>query len=176
MPLSYVWGNASRTTKIFVNGISFQATRNLVDFFRHYRFLPIQYQNTALWVDAICINQNDLDERGQQVALMSEIYGAPPLTISWLGLESAEEKSDFAVDWIIKISKDVEEADDPESLEWLEKNAKDLLKGNTQGPVWSSIGSMLHRPYWTRVWTTQECGKYSKNYSLFSLDAKITKP
>ena len=41
--------------------------------------------NTFLWVDAICINQNDLEERSSQVALMGTIYSRAMDTIVWLG-------------------------------------------------------------------------------------------
>jgi hypothetical protein len=172
IPLSYVWGDASQTTEIFVNDVSFQATLNLVAFFRHYKFLPNEYQKKAIWVDAICINQSDLAERGQQVALMAKIYGTPEVTISWLGPASEEERSELAIKWIHRIFEEIFEAGDIRSMIWLEKYASDLLKGTAGAtPVWSSIASLLRRSYWSRVWTLQEtvlpkenvflCGAYS---------------
>ncbi|KAK0624344.1 heterokaryon incompatibility protein-domain-containing protein [Immersiella caudata] len=39
----------------------------------------------ALWIDAVCINQSDLDERSRQVALMHEIYTKATVVIAWFG-------------------------------------------------------------------------------------------
>ena len=60
--LSYVWGNAADTQPIRVNGLEFQATRNLVLTLKQL-FASQQYATSALWVDSICINQADISER-----------------------------------------------------------------------------------------------------------------
>ncbi|KAH7396120.1 heterokaryon incompatibility protein-domain-containing protein, partial [Pyrenochaeta sp. MPI-SDFR-AT-0127] len=39
----------------------------------------------VLWVDAICINQTDNDERSKQVAIMGEIYNRAIKVFAWLG-------------------------------------------------------------------------------------------
>jgi len=41
-----------------------------------------------LWVDAVCINQSDLEERSHQVALMAEIYTRAQSVLVWLGAEN----------------------------------------------------------------------------------------
>src|SRR6186713_409366 len=70
LALSYVWGDQSDPKTILVNGKPFKITQNLenalMDLEPNIR-LPI-------WIDAICINQNDEGEKGQQVARMREIY------------------------------------------------------------------------------------------------------
>ncbi|EME45513.1 hypothetical protein DOTSEDRAFT_97752, partial [Dothistroma septosporum NZE10] len=49
--------------------------------------LAIWYSNrrTFLWVDNLCINQDDLDEKSQQVLLMGDIYAASRTLIVWMG-------------------------------------------------------------------------------------------
>ncbi|KAH7364025.1 heterokaryon incompatibility protein-domain-containing protein [Rhexocercosporidium sp. MPI-PUGE-AT-0058] len=42
---------------------------------------------TYLWIDAVCIDQNNIEERGQQVSLMFEIYTKASVVIAWLGGE-----------------------------------------------------------------------------------------
>ena len=69
--LSYVWGDANDRLPIHVDGLLFSATKNLA--------LALQYirkadQDQVLWVDAICINQADIDERNNQVSLMGTLY------------------------------------------------------------------------------------------------------
>jgi hypothetical protein len=49
------------------------------------RQLRKEDEATLLWVDQLCINQEDLDERGQQVQLMSAIYSGASYTPIWLG-------------------------------------------------------------------------------------------
>lgn len=69
--LSYVWGEPEPTCKIYINGKSFQVRQNLYNFLiRARKFRKQEW----LWIDAICIDQTDNDERGHQVRLMALIY------------------------------------------------------------------------------------------------------
>ncbi|KAK4219498.1 heterokaryon incompatibility protein-domain-containing protein [Rhypophila decipiens] len=87
--LSYTWASArpgdgltaDLTCKIFCEGKELYITQNLFDALSTLRIQP----NTFLWVDAICINQNDLEERSSQVAMMGSIYARARYTIVWLG-------------------------------------------------------------------------------------------
>jgi hypothetical protein len=56
------------------------------------------------WCDALCVNQNDLLERGQQVQIMRKIYSQSKHTFIWLGPEA--DDSSKAVD-LIKLFGDV---------------------------------------------------------------------
>jgi hypothetical protein len=51
-----------------------------------------------IWIDAICINQSDDDERGLQIQSMAKIYGNAKLVIVWLG--EAADSSDVALEAI----------------------------------------------------------------------------
>ena len=83
--ISYVWGDGGRTAEIYVNNKRFYITCSLFRVLKDYTTITRQiikrpkefdqvYQIRYLWVDAICINQNDLNERAQQVMLMGQIY------------------------------------------------------------------------------------------------------
>lgn len=87
--LSYVWGDARMTLSIKVNGCHFEGTKNLVDALRALR---LQGQERIIWIDAICINQQDTQERNQQVKKMADIYRNSSATVAWLG--SSAKKSD----------------------------------------------------------------------------------
>jgi hypothetical protein len=69
--LSYMWSDATTTKYIFVDGHYFNFTSNLEAAL--WPSLSV-FGSLALWVDAICINQNDVDERSQQVDKMRSIY------------------------------------------------------------------------------------------------------
>lgn len=85
--LSYVWGDARMTLPIKVNGLHFEGTKNFVDALRALRF---RGQQRIMWIDAICINQQDTQERNQQVKKMAEIYRNSSATVAWLGSSAKE--------------------------------------------------------------------------------------
>ena len=84
--LSYCWGDATITTDIFVNGIEIQVTVNLADALQHLRKLGVD----RLWVDALCINQTDKQEKGLQIRNMKHIYSKAEMTYAWLGREEVD--------------------------------------------------------------------------------------
>ncbi|KAI0545989.1 heterokaryon incompatibility protein-domain-containing protein [Xylaria curta] len=80
--LSYTWGGSSEDQIIHLDGAVFAVTDNL-----HYALRRLRNKKAArrLWVDAICINQNDLVEKGWQVAMMGEIYSRANRVLVWIG-------------------------------------------------------------------------------------------
>ncbi|KAF1996615.1 hypothetical protein P154DRAFT_498258 [Amniculicola lignicola CBS 123094] len=80
--LSYTWGDGKDTILIKVNGYRLDVTRNLK---RALERLRIFGSSTWFWIDAICINQMDIEERTNQVQLMREIYEKPQEVIVYLG-------------------------------------------------------------------------------------------
>ncbi|OAL47302.1 heterokaryon incompatibility, partial [Pyrenochaeta sp. DS3sAY3a] len=79
LALSYAWGNSSDRRPVVINNHEHYVTTNLEDFLRVWRQKAVQERDQPLadfylWIDAICINQDDLLERKSQVMLMSEIY------------------------------------------------------------------------------------------------------
>jgi hypothetical protein len=89
--LSYTWGDASRVRKITLNGAVVTVTENLELALRHLQSGSLVKR---LWVDAICINQQDDHERSAQVQQMRTIYESASLVIVWLG--PAADDSDLA--------------------------------------------------------------------------------
>ncbi|KAN0092408.1 Heterokaryon incompatibility protein (HET) domain containing protein [Hyaloscypha variabilis] len=91
--LSYTWGScvddsdsshhSSEVFRIECNGQLHTVTENL------FHFLDSCGQD-FLWVDALCINQENLDERAQQVSLMGQIYASANIVIMWLGKDTSD--------------------------------------------------------------------------------------
>lgn len=85
--LSYCWGDAADTLPLRVqcNDLDFtlDITRNLHSALEHLQF---EYPDQLLWIDAICINQQDKTEREHQVAIMRDIYSRAEEVLIWLGL------------------------------------------------------------------------------------------
>lgn len=98
--LSYVWGPYSEPRDtVICNGIKIDITANCKEALLALRRIsgPI-----TVWVDAICINQQDDDEKATQLPLMEEIYSWSQTVYIWLGHGS--ESSDRAMDWLRKAS------------------------------------------------------------------------
>ena len=80
--LSYVWGDPDSTTDIIVNRVPFPVRANL-----HAALHRLRRPDNVrvLWVDAVCINQTDDEEKGHQVNLMNRIYTFAATVVAWLG-------------------------------------------------------------------------------------------
>ncbi|KAH7137001.1 heterokaryon incompatibility protein-domain-containing protein [Dactylonectria estremocensis] len=136
--LSYTWGSPLNKRKILMDGKPFQVTRNLFAALQHLRN-PTTHR--LLWIDAICINQEDIDERNCQVRLMWHIYAIAGQVSVWLG----EEADDSAVAM--------------EMIRMLAKNydiqmSKAIEQFRKEGEL--ARDRLLERPWWRRVWVIQE--------------------
>ncbi|KAH8906655.1 hypothetical protein BR93DRAFT_958839 [Coniochaeta sp. PMI_546] len=80
--LSYTWGQEPPRHTIICDGKPFPVRPNLYSALRRLRRAT---QPLTLWIDAICINQEDLDEKKSQIPLMSDIYYQAERVIIWLG-------------------------------------------------------------------------------------------
>ncbi|KAF7894482.1 uncharacterized protein EAF01_009933 [Botrytis porri] len=127
--LSYVWGDPRARKTVFINERPFSTTVNLADAIDHLRD---EERPLRLWADAICIDQDNLGERTQQLGLMREIYRLGGRTVIYLGEWS--EGVDKLLDCIGRVGS----------------NAK-LSKAHDL-----AFRHVLSRPWFTRVWTYQE--------------------
>ena len=80
--LSYTWGVARREEGIRLNGVLVRTTENLIVALHSLRH-PDRVR--VLWVDALCINQENCAERSAQVAIMDRIYRRADKVLIWLG-------------------------------------------------------------------------------------------
>jgi hypothetical protein len=80
--LSYVWGSEDTPASLFISGYQLPITQNLCA-----ALGCLQHSSTprVLWVDAVCIDQNNESEKQQQIQLMAEIYAKASHVIVWLG-------------------------------------------------------------------------------------------
>ena len=135
--LSYAWGDPLETAPITLNGRPHQVTVNLQSALRHLRR---DSDVVVLWVDAVCINQDDYAEKNSQVGQMGRIYRGADTVVVWLG--EACDDSDLIVDRML--AEDV--ADDPLPLPPYDE----LLR------LKQAISAFVGRSWWTRLWVVQE--------------------
>ena len=82
--VSYVWGDEIDMQLITVNGHHVLIRRNLFDFLEVFRSRKGS-DDTFLWIDQICINQQCDLEKSSQIAMMEHIYRGACETLVWLG-------------------------------------------------------------------------------------------
>ncbi|GAB1200979.1 hypothetical protein APSETT444_010363 [Aspergillus pseudonomiae] len=150
--LSYEWGDDTADRTIFINNRPFLIRDNL------HTCLGIlagsEQRSTAFFVDAICINQEDIPERSAQVQRMGDVYRQAQKVLVWLGPGTAES------DLIFDICAEAKQ------------NKIDL-----EGSSGNALDMLYQRSYWTRLWIIQElflaqdavvfCGSKSAPWSSF---------
>ncbi|EUC43988.1 hypothetical protein COCMIDRAFT_38114 [Bipolaris oryzae ATCC 44560] len=157
------------TKPIIVNGVRVQVTPNLEAALRRIR--PSDSEVT-LWVDAVCINQQDLDERNVQVAMMSKLYSKTMLTYAWLGEDddgSAERVFSFIRGFVGDFTNRVKDIDhfttkfgkgqcDNMYFGLRDYIAQNLRDGKSALGVSGVLDMRLvfSRSYWYRTWIHQE--------------------
>jgi hypothetical protein len=107
--LSYTWGNPKDTSPVLCDGKTTKITKNLRDALWQLRedrkrLTRKCYAKNGLarpllvWIDAVCINQEDQKEKSVQVGLMANIYQEAYKVIVWLG--PSDHSSDSIVDYL----------------------------------------------------------------------------
>lgn len=151
--LSYVWGDPTLERFITLNGTSYAVGKNLYDCLLRLRRHDGECQ---LWVDALCINQADSDERSEQVIRMGEIYRRAERVVIWLGPDVPGLQKVFCQVY-------------PQH---------DAAPNDTRGAESTDvICYLLSSPWWSRVWTVQElflgnsvvvqCGRHNLAWDSF---------
>jgi hypothetical protein len=96
--LSYVWGDPKNQRIIILENQPVRVTRNLYDAMMGLR--PLK-EPIMIWIDSLCINQSDNQEKGWQVGLMGDIYRQAQTVIAWLGLP--DDSSDSVLDYLNEV-------------------------------------------------------------------------
>ncbi|KAL8898549.1 MAG: hypothetical protein Q9207_006646 [Kuettlingeria erythrocarpa] len=170
--LSYAWGSTEDPVNISVTNHSpprmlengkrtlntgqavdgrLDVTQNLAVALRHLRS---EAMKRVLWIDAICVDQQNLEERGHQVQRMADIYRNAKQVIAWLGPEG--ENSALAMETLGSLASKIE-------LDWdtfAVVPGSDLADRGIALPyddeTWASVQSLLSRAWYRRLWIRQE--------------------
>ncbi|KAF4993432.1 hypothetical protein FDECE_13398 [Fusarium decemcellulare] len=160
--LSYVWGSPMPRRFITVNGAQFGVTPNLYDALIQLRRMQRIRQGFRLWIDAICINQDSLTERGQQVARMRDIYRSAWRVVIWIGPEADDSSLALsALYWLANQSRR------PSPLEGVYHEGMTInalpffiiyptYREPLREAVYKALLCFFTRTYWRRMWIIQE--------------------
>ena len=136
--LSYTWGEPTPMFPIRVNGRAMQVGKNL------HEFLAIsaeRFANETLWIDAICINQNDNAEKAIQVQRMGSIYEEATEVFVWLGNDGGIARLFDAT-----VSKPT----------WQHKVLYYVPSMRISRSLRVPVTKLLDHDYWKRAWVIQE--------------------
>jgi hypothetical protein len=154
--LSYVWGDLKVMRSVCVSGYSLEITHILYAALQQLRRTQ---DRRTLWVDQICINQTDDDEKSHQVSLMRTIYKRCWQCVIWFGeipstISFSEEDAAVALDFILAT------ADGRAASNTIDdSDTHILLTDSEQGDRARNAFRTLimgGNPWWSRVWTLQE--------------------
>jgi hypothetical protein len=176
--LSYCWGDGPIDSSITCNKDQLHITHNLKCALQDLRRPDTP---RLLWVDAICINQDDITEREQQVEIMADIYRNAQRTVIWLGEAFTGVKFAFEA---VKRMYDLHYAEVSDSATGITAMAVrdeiSAFQGPTTSPVDKELDALcilLRRPWFLRMWVVQEislakeilvtCGGQQLNWNIF---------
>ncbi|KAH6853516.1 heterokaryon incompatibility protein-domain-containing protein [Chaetomium sp. MPI-CAGE-AT-0009] len=157
--ISYTWGHPSETTMLDCNGSKVKMPRNLESALRRLRH---QDRPRHVWADSVCINQQDIPERGQQVSIMRNIYLSAERVLVWLGLDEHDEAGTaFAA------VCDIVRAWRPEGdrvgfggyaslLEPMDDDALASIRTTVDEKAWAALRTLFELNYFRRFWIIQE--------------------
>lgn len=121
-------------------------------------------RNFSIWIDALCINQDDVAERNQQVPRMKDIYEKAQYVIVWLG--KADPVSDDAMKFLhyakMKLNEDREMVMTgglfcgEGQVDALGRSVVSRLGLAPDMKDWQTVADLFDRPYWKRMWVVQE--------------------
>ncbi|KAF2228538.1 HET-domain-containing protein, partial [Viridothelium virens] len=145
--LSWCWGSRDQIDKetsirITYNNknYAFPVPETLLSALKVLRLFEI----TEVWVDAICIDQQNVDEKNNQVPLMSMIYGEAKSVYIWLGEDEGDgPDGKMAFNFIKKGILNLQSFDH-------------LVKDTPPKDEWNSVKQLMTRDYFSRRWIVQE--------------------
>lgn len=171
--LSHTWGPDNRDQAINIDKKAFMVSKSLACALQRLKELAVG--SSALnppvkhvWIDNICINQDDLPERANQVRNMGKVYSKAVRTLVWLG----PGFSSYTVAWrLVQDIYDLCRAQNPTAV-----NEEDIACRNYSPSAhvatglpqlssedWLYMKQLFQLPWFSRVWTVQEVVKSSQD-------------
>ncbi|KND94197.1 Heterokaryon incompatibility protein 6, OR allele, partial [Tolypocladium ophioglossoides CBS 100239] len=156
--ISYAWGTGPRSLALFILEDGDGPQRRALPLTQSIHDALCRVRRTddvprRLWADQVCINQEDLGERGRQVQLMNAVYKGAARILVWLGRDDEGVAADAA--------RMVEHLDgvfrDEEAHERFRRAHSEELAKQSKEP-WVPLSRLTRLPWFHRLWIVQEIG------------------
>jgi hypothetical protein len=147
--LSYVWGDNTSTKAIICNGQTMHIRATLYEAIENMFMPPISLDG-PIWIDAICINQDDTVEKSVHVAKMGDVYRMAREVVVWLG--PAGPGNDLAMDSMKLLSTILPALRVRPVYDDLPK----FGLPDKENALWPALSYLFRRKWYERLWTFQE--------------------
>lgn len=147
--ISYVWGSAPASVSVKCNNGTLLVTPTAFEMLG-YLYLYKPEPQRPIWVDAICIDQNDAEEKAVQVPLMHRIYSSAQTVLVWPG-----RLDQIALD----CARDLQEIPRPWDCKWADDAIRQrwpLYWSSEWSPFWQGLLQLINIDWFERLWTFQE--------------------
>ena len=150
--LSYVWGSASELLDIYLDGYVAQVHRNL------HTALPYLARRgdvrpvRPIWIDAICINQADHEEKMAQIREMNRVYKQAKKVWVWLGTTKYQERIPDA----LRFLKELAEYKRSRQFEGIDDEEERLNLESVEMPLRLALYHIVSNDWFGRLWVIQE--------------------
>ena len=141
--VSWAWGDPSRNAEIEImddkgDRWTFGVSQKLEEALQ-----AVRSENSVrtIWIDAVCINQNDSEEKSHQVPMMDRIYGLADRVCIWLGPISETHDAKDAFKLLRKLRKDMD------YRKTIDASNSEQLR---------TLSGMMRRDWFSRRWIIQE--------------------
>lgn len=170
--LSYVWGTHSPNYPLYLDGKKYSIRKNLFQALQRVRQLGVR----TVWVDAVCINQSDLEEQAQQVLIMRHIYGSAKCVIVHLGERTNAAQFETMFSDLERLARwwlQLPQAQRATTVD-LEYLRRQYGLPSFDHESWLSLVHLADHKWFQRAWTFQEiltakvCLLVSGNWQQFS--------
>jgi hypothetical protein len=145
--ISYTWGSATEKRLINLNKCRFEVPEIVYELLKDRSSWT---NEPVIWIDSICINQQDNTDKDSQVRLMRDIYKNASDVLVWLG---NPRNADWAMTFIADINAEFKKSTKAVALEKIKQSlwAKKCSHPLGYPPV-VAFSSLLSHLYWKRVW------------------------
>ena len=170
--ISYHYGDSSAVDTILVNGQETQVNRNCWHALHQVR---AQSRSGLFWVDSVCINQSDVNEKSLQVHRIAAIFSGAEQV--WACFGPASGDSDFLLHKLASFPAEdptfttktpfAERSDDLQrrTVHWM------ISLGDDFGRFATALKAFGARPFFSRMWIYQEVFLASNMKMLFGAEA-----
>lgn len=154
--ISYCWAEVPGQASIILNRVRSSVPASAENVLRQFR--PESGIRT-LWIDAICINQEDIEERSHQVMLMRQVYSGTVKTLAWLG--EADDNTERAIRTIDYFSKNLYNGRDyittirQGDLAQRDQRRRRLFQLPEECNV-NAVDQLFQKVWFSRLWVMQE--------------------
>ncbi|CAN9191102.1 unnamed protein product [Alternaria alternata] len=152
--ISYVWGSAPASVTVKCNGRPLVVTSTALEMLHYLHRYQTNTTTRKIWIDAICINQEDEEEKCIQIPLMRDIYSRARAVIVWMGLSTPETDVFFAEFQEMRVKVKMWKAKYDADPDCPDPDGEELPCH--EEAFWGGLSQLFRNEWFRRLWTYQE--------------------